>query len=277
LDIEENDSYREWPIGNYTLGQLQDRLFKILVEFDRICRKYNIRYILDSGTMLGAIRHNGFIPWDDDCDVGMLRSDYNKFMRALKKEQTPYVFESLENNKKYPYGFGKFKDPGTLYPEPGFEKVTKYNSLWLDIFPFDKTFRWSYKLQGRIGWVWQHVRWERSGISSPEKRRWYVKFLAKITPFWLINLQQNVAMRMFNWLPLPLVCKNCHPGKNKIPLSSSFYKDTIEHKFENGLFFVPREYDEWLRKRYSLYYLTFPPVNDRHPTHGGRTLTNIKL
>ena len=61
------------------LKKLHENLLELLTEFDRVCKKHNIQYFLDSGTALGAVRHGGFIPWDDDADVGMLRSEYEKF------------------------------------------------------------------------------------------------------------------------------------------------------------------------------------------------------
>ena len=70
----------------YDLKKVHEAELEILKEIDRICRKYNIKYALDSGTLLGAVRHQGFIPWDDDADVSMTRKNYEAFVRAAKKE-----------------------------------------------------------------------------------------------------------------------------------------------------------------------------------------------
>lgn len=81
---------------------------EIAKEIKRICEENGIRYWLDGGTLIGAIRHNGFIPWDDDLDLGMLREDYEKFLViAPLKLQKEYELLTWENNQKYPHAFAK--------------------------------------------------------------------------------------------------------------------------------------------------------------------------
>lgn len=75
----------------YDIKTIQELLLEDMIEFDRICRKYNITYWLCAGTLLGAIRHHGFIPWDDDIDIGMMRSDFNKFTEAFCLENSRFT------------------------------------------------------------------------------------------------------------------------------------------------------------------------------------------
>ena len=76
-----------------TVRDVQDSLLDILIDVDKICRENNIKYILEGGTALGAIRHKGFIPWDDDLDIAMMRDEYNKFIKVLEKKlPDKYVF-----------------------------------------------------------------------------------------------------------------------------------------------------------------------------------------
>ena len=85
----------EYKVGNYAIEEVHKKMLELLIEFDRVCKQNNIRYVLDSGTLLGAIRHKGFIPWDDDIDVAMLREDYDKFCAIANQELgEKYYFEN---------------------------------------------------------------------------------------------------------------------------------------------------------------------------------------
>lgn len=92
-----------------TLRKLQMTELEMLKEVDRICRKYDIKYSLDGGTLLGAIRHNGFIPWDDDADVVMLRPEYIRFYKACKKEldKDKFFLQDFRTDLDYRWGYSK--------------------------------------------------------------------------------------------------------------------------------------------------------------------------
>lgn len=105
--------------GDITLRKLQLLELKVLLEFKRICEKHQIQYFLMWGTLLGAVRHQGFIPWDDDIDVGMLRSEYVKFLAICNEELSQDFFlQTFESDKTYVNSFAKLRLNGTEYPEP---------------------------------------------------------------------------------------------------------------------------------------------------------------
>lgn len=111
---------------------------EILKAFDIYAKKNNIRYYLGYGTLLGAIRHKGFIPWDDDIDLIMLRNDYDKLIKQLEKNRYISIKHKalLPLDKDYPYPFIKIEDITTLSNQQGIKK--KYQTgLWIDIFPLD--------------------------------------------------------------------------------------------------------------------------------------------
>ncbi len=118
------------------MNELQARLLKMLCWLHSYCKEHNLRYYLVHGTMLGAVRHKGFIPWDDDIDVGMPRSDYEKLREICKlsgKEQ--YVFEFPGDNCEYPYRWAKLFDTTTTQIEK--QRYPVRRGINIDIFPLD--------------------------------------------------------------------------------------------------------------------------------------------
>ena len=108
----------------------------ILDEIDRICKKYNIKYFLGYGSALGAIRHKGFIPWDDDVDMHMLGKDYLKLIEILSNNQdNKYFFQSLETEKNYYLLWNKIRLNNTIFIEKGWEDNKIHQGISLDIFP----------------------------------------------------------------------------------------------------------------------------------------------
>lgn len=122
---------------NMTLQEIQDAEFLLLCEFDRVCRKNNLRYGLCGGTLLGAVRHQGFIPWDDDIDVVMPRPDYEKLM-AIADDELPVYYKLAYpyNDEDTPHAYGKLQDLRTTLVEfPDSKRIETH--LYVDIFPID--------------------------------------------------------------------------------------------------------------------------------------------
>ena len=125
------------------IRDVQKELCKILKEIDRICEKNNIEYFLTAGSCLGAVRHKGFIPWDDDADIGMSRKDYNRFIEALKKDLSDdYTFHCYEENKKYlvTWPVMKIRKKDTYIKEKNFllkNKCKDSDGLFVDVFIYD--------------------------------------------------------------------------------------------------------------------------------------------
>lgn len=272
LQNPELQKYKNIKIGEYSLGDVQESILSIMVVFDRFCREHNINYILDGGSMLGAIRHRGFIPWDDDMDVAMLRKDYKKFIKLWNKKHDPgYEFYSTKTCKIWPFNFGKVKKNNTIYSEDYLGNLPIHQGIWVDVFPLDKTCKPFFKVQCTLSRIWQGVRWTKSGIKECDCfRPRHIKILKLLSflPYWFINLNQEISIRFLNILPLKNVSKLCHPGKGKVPHSKKYYEDIIECDFENHRFFIPKEYSVWLNERYS-NPMKLPNENDRRPSHTG--------
>lgn len=113
---------------------------EILSKIDEICIKNNIEYFLIGGTLLGAIRHEGFIPWDDDIDIGMLRGDYDKFIELCKKEKVlgdNYYLQSYETDENYYLPFAKVRKNKTTFAEKLIKNLNTHKGIFVDIFPYD--------------------------------------------------------------------------------------------------------------------------------------------
>lgn len=123
-------------MAEYDIRTLQLHILKILKEIDRVCKKHDIRYYLADGSMLGAIRHGGFIPWDDDADIMMPRPDYIRFMEHAK-EWLPSPLEAVcvETTHRYPGFFGKVIDSNTTVIER--EHYADIGGVFVDVFPID--------------------------------------------------------------------------------------------------------------------------------------------
>ena len=120
--------------AGYDLKLLHSRMLDILSAIDEVCRKYNLRYYLIAGTMLGAVRHKGFIPWDDDADICMPHSDYDKLIAHCKEwlpEQNELV--SAENAEDYPLPFAKIQDSHTTIIERA--HLRYLGGVYIDVFP----------------------------------------------------------------------------------------------------------------------------------------------
>ena len=123
-------------MATYDIRPLQLRILKNLLAIDKVCKEHNLRYYIMAGTMLGAVRHKGFIPWDDDLDIGMPRADYDLLMTNAK-EWLPEPYEAVcaENDKEYPLPFAKIQDADTTLIE---RMHLKYlGGVYIDVFPLD--------------------------------------------------------------------------------------------------------------------------------------------
>ncbi|UJF15204.1 LicD family protein [Jeotgalibaca sp. MA1X17-3] len=260
------------------IKKIQKIELEILIEFDRICRKHDIRYQLYAGTLIGAIRHKGFIPWDDDIDVSMLREDYHKFLSVVEEElSSEYFFQTHETDPNYINKFAKIRKNRTVFMEKLVEGIDMHHGFYIDIFTFDSVKLDTYKGKYQI-WLLRTIdsffkyriktRYETLEDGFEKKKATFKYHLIKILPISKEKVERCVLkiMTMFNDEKTEYVADLANPGEGvleKFMLRRETLEDSIDWDFEEYKFPVPRAYDEVLTRAYG-DYMQPPEVQVSH-------------
>lgn len=255
---------------NNTLRTLQLVELKILLEIKRVCECHDIKYFLIGGTLLGAVRHQGFIPWDDDIDIGMLRSDYIRFQEIFPHVAQPeYSLETYNTDAGWNAVFGKVRLKDTMYYEPVCENVLENNGIWIDIFPFDNlpSSNTIKRCQSIIFTILESILWIKYGYQKQKSQRlvgriyqFGCKVLSIILPRQLILKTRELILQKYNKHPTEYIIN--WPFKSA---KREWFDELTELTFETIQFPVPKKYHEYLTSFYG-DYMQIPPENER-PQH----------
>ena len=161
------------------LQQMQERMLHVYQAIDNICQRHNIPYWLSGGSMLGAVRHQGFIPWDDDLDLEMLRPDFKRLMKLLPKElPEDMVLQWHTTDPNYFFQYAKVRDKRSqLFERNGYDRVWKEHGIYVDIFPLERMPLWIHKLSlVSFGHTYKMLR----TASDPFKAMKRVRLLANV-------------------------------------------------------------------------------------------------
>ena len=259
--------------GTETLRRVQLIALDILIEFDRICRKHNIKYILAAGTLLGAARHKGFIPWDDDVDVFMLYEEWQKFIAVYEQEidKERFFVRTQETDVDDNLCFFQIKHNNTIYCKEGRKEYNTHRGVFIDILPYYNGANnyISHKIQERVCKFLKTVTWAHMGAQSERKflkRKWYEFLQKNVSNKTSSSLFYKIANRYgkSDYLCYLYVMRN--PYKKGIN-QRRYFEDLIEIEFENHMFYVPRDYKEFLEYSYSKDYMMYPSVNNQINHH----------
>ena len=236
------------------LRKAQLRMLDILIEVDKICRKHKIEYFLDSGTLLGAVRHGGFIPWDDDLDICIRREDWPRLRKVLQEELPQNLCcQDWTTEKNYPLSIAKVRDKNSIFNDP-YSHMMKERGIYIDIFFVEPSVpKW---LRDPIDFV--YVRCIR-GVNHYserfiEKFLGYVCYPPTILAVWMCRLwakivHRHMLGRQYGW-------------SSRLYIASDCIFPTSEIQFEGHTFMAPNNVDEFLRVLYG-DYMQIPPEEKR--------------
>jgi len=240
----------------------------MLLEVRRICERHCIHYSLIGGTLLGAIRHQGYIPWDDDADVGMMREDYERFRDICKKEldNERYYFQDDRNTEGYRWGYGKLRKKDTLFVRENQGHLDFGQEIFIDIFPLDYV---PDHMPGRVMHMFhcfciRKILWSSVGMKTETNplRRAVYRLLYRIPKktvykhyykyIWSMKISQTVRINLF-------------PTKKPYGFPKKYFDELIEVHFEGEKFMGSKFYDSYLKIKYG-NYMELPP-DDQRKTH----------
>lgn len=250
---------------------IQNKQFIMLTEVDRICRLHGLSYFLCCGTLLGAIRHGGPIPWDDDLDVGMLRTDYDRFIKLAPQSIKEGLFiQTWESDKSYALPHCKMRDLNTHYTETVSEKSGCIDGISIDILPFDcvpdsKPGRYlhGHVLNCILNAIKIRRNWHLDAENNVNKFRYiaYSAISCLIKPQRLIKLHNSISV-CFNRFDKEYISQFAGLEYFRFVEKKRNYQELMEKDFSGKSFFVPVQYDEILRNTYGNYW-ELPPLSDR--------------
>ena len=237
------------------LRRQQMRMLEILLEVDRICKKHGIRYWLSSGTLIGAARHKGFIPWDDDLDIEMLWDDYKRLMRVLPDElPETMALQSTDTDPNYFFFYAKVRDRRSHLEELNrYDRVWREQGIYIDIFPFYPQPLWIHMLSEKAqGHVYKIMNRSTEGELPPDF--WKVRFITRFNEKLLFPILRFLCKfsRARETYGLGIPYHDPRHLEDTLPLT--------EMEFEGHLFPVPRDTHAALTLKYG-DYMKLPDID----------------
>ncbi|QPL05833.1 MULTISPECIES: LicD family protein [Actinomyces] len=261
------------------LDRIHVLLTRILAEFDRVCRELGIEYAVYGGTAIGAVRHQGFIPWDDDADVLLTRTDYERFLLeapALLGEE--YDLHNTRTVAHFPFMFTKMVLKGTLLV-PEFAKGSRYRMpMFLDILPVDAIpdDEAAFRSMSRRSWLWGRLLFlqgtprpylvgidgvARAAIYTATTAAHWAMRLAHVTPRFLQSRWERTVRRYEDPRAERMADFTMRDPHNWVVTRSELFP-TRDVPFEDITVMLPREYDVLLTRGYGSY-MELPPPDKR--------------
>ena len=247
-------------------SEVRNLELEILKYIDQICKEHHIQYFLDYGTLLGAIRHKGFIPWDDDVDICMKRSDYERFVEIMSSaDNTRYRVLTTDTDPHYFYEFAKVVDTHTCLEET--QTIPNPNmGVWVDVFPKDNLPKGHWLLKKTINFL---VVLRIFSVFQPFPKHHSILFY----PLWLIArlIGPRPFLKAITFLSTkwdddsPYVGDLIDIVSKRYCWKKEMFDEAVYVEFEGGKYPAPKFWDDYLKGLYN-NYMQLPP-EDKRKTH----------
>lgn len=268
----ERENRKGYQISQEELKKLQGVQIDLICEVDRICKKHKIQYSMVGGTMLGAIRHGGYIPWDDDADIGFLREEYEKFRKICKTEldSSKYYFQDCRDTKGYRWGYGKLRRRDTEFIRLNQEFMPYEQGIFIDIMPFDNVpdSAFGKRIHMLTCFIYRKIFW--SAVGRRQEKNLLKRLLYKI----VYLIPEKTVFRSYqrfidhcNKKPTKQVRILTFPTPRGIcGYDRNWYTNLKNYSFEEHQFPGAEDYDGYLKAKYG-DYRKLPAIENRktHP------------
>lgn len=260
-----------------SLPEIQQESFKVLLKLKEIMEEHNWNYCLAWGTLIGAVRHKGFIPWDDDIDIVMPRKDYEEFVQYCidhKEELLPYSLLNSRTNEKYLYLISRFTDATNFKYVPN--KAKDYGQgTFVDVYPLDECDEAEFE----DNWNRLHNKYVKNMYLRATAKycptKTFIKNFVK-WPLWnlVIRWQSHRKYQLAFEEEVKKINNECKVSSRctfwseskVLYYSDDFFTEKKEMEFNGVMFRVPNNYDRILKQAYG-NYMKLPPENERNPHH----------
>lgn len=258
------------------IKKIQETEFDILQKIEHICKEHDITYFAVGGSVLGAVRHQGFIPWDDDIDIAMPRKDYEKFLRYAEEELPEgYFLQTFFTEKNSPFYFTKVRKDNTKFVECYLRDLDIHHGIFVDIFPFDNVpdndviKKLHYKLCRLASHLFLSKSLTTVRSSETENNAGYKTFIRKLLHILLLPVPKTLLFRFLDRSVQMFNNRECkeisHIVRKRLRIKLEDLYPLTELPFGEMIIPVPKNYDAYLTSQYGDY--KNPPEKDNQYGH----------
>lgn len=266
------------------MKEIQEKVYELLKKMDKICRENEIEYYMLGGTMLGAIRHHGFIPWDDDADIGMPRDSYEKFIELLHNSPREDIeLCNYRNTDNCPFAFSRLQDTNTTLIEEDRKGAPFVGGVYIDIFPLDgapnnKILR---KIMFKKVIFYKTILFALFTENGTNAKRNFLKkviinFLKKHVKMQQLESKIDTLIRKYDYGKSKYSVNYLGRWKEKESIEKKYMLPACQYHFENIQLYGANNYDEYLKSLYGKDYM-IPPKDVEKIGHHKPYYINLDL